>query len=421
MMYLTDHDGQVLAKLRALISSSLQLIYQLRFNHDPPLCLYRVRDLTFLPHLLESGKPSKQITVAELAQKILPTTDANTEELLNQSIERLENETHYKCNYCRGTWRTRQKRPAPHRRQSHPMPTSTSLPKKAMKCAMLHLIVLTPITRHTQYQAPHDTQAGRHPLMANRPNTAHTTAVVNHSRWEQHPVVPTPMQWPPNLQVPLSWPAGRHPLLANHQPLTHIPTHTPNTLLHPSNSSRNSSPTSPISCSTFAVTTRANNHPVSGTSPPAMLEDGRNRGALVTTNSRRSRPAYAKDPLSCKRPTGHTSKPPGSIRSFLAYTSSPQPPHLRKHTQVVGLRSLCQSGTRSSHTKPYYQDKSWLRKCNLKVPKSGSSQYIYTQTMSRKTCRSSSSTSTPSTSATGPSWQETSTGPMSNAVSYGIN
>ena len=95
MMYLTDHDSQVLAKLRALISSSLQLIYQLRFNHDPPLCLYRVRDLTFLPHLLESGKPSKQITVAELAQKLLLTTDANTEELLNQSIERLENETHY--------------------------------------------------------------------------------------------------------------------------------------------------------------------------------------------------------------------------------------------------------------------------------------------------------------------------------------
>ena len=29
MMYLTDHDSQVLAKLRALISSSLQLIYQL--------------------------------------------------------------------------------------------------------------------------------------------------------------------------------------------------------------------------------------------------------------------------------------------------------------------------------------------------------------------------------------------------------
>ena len=95
MMYLTDHDSQVLAKFRALISSSLQLIYQLRFNHDPPLCLCRVRDFTFLPHLLESGKPSKQIKVAELAQKILPTTNANTEELLNQSIERLENETHH--------------------------------------------------------------------------------------------------------------------------------------------------------------------------------------------------------------------------------------------------------------------------------------------------------------------------------------
>ena len=95
MMYLTDHDSQVLAKLRALISTSLQLIYQLRFNHDSPLCLCRVRDFTFLPHLLESGKPSKQITVAELAQKILPTTDANTEELLNLSIERLENETHH--------------------------------------------------------------------------------------------------------------------------------------------------------------------------------------------------------------------------------------------------------------------------------------------------------------------------------------
>ena len=36
IMYLTDRRSQVLAKLRALISSSLQLIYQLRFNHDPP-------------------------------------------------------------------------------------------------------------------------------------------------------------------------------------------------------------------------------------------------------------------------------------------------------------------------------------------------------------------------------------------------
>ena len=90
MMYLTDHRSQVLAKLRALISSSLQLVYQLRFNHDP-----RVRDLTFLPHLLEIGKPSRQITVAELAQKILPTADSNTGKWLNQSIERLDDETYY--------------------------------------------------------------------------------------------------------------------------------------------------------------------------------------------------------------------------------------------------------------------------------------------------------------------------------------
>ena len=95
MTYLTDHRSQVLAKLRALISTALRQIYQLRFNHDPPLCLCRVRDFTFLPHLLESGKPSKQITVADLAQKILLTTDASIEEVLNQSIERLEKETHY--------------------------------------------------------------------------------------------------------------------------------------------------------------------------------------------------------------------------------------------------------------------------------------------------------------------------------------
>ena len=54
-----------------------------------------MRDFTFLPHLLESGKPSKRITVADLAQKILLTTDANIEEVLNRSIERLETQTHY--------------------------------------------------------------------------------------------------------------------------------------------------------------------------------------------------------------------------------------------------------------------------------------------------------------------------------------
>ena len=95
MTYLNDHHCQVLAKLRALISSALQQLYHLRFHHDPPLCLYRVRDFTFLPHLLDSGKPSKQITVADLAQKILLTTDANIEEVLNRSIERLETQTHY--------------------------------------------------------------------------------------------------------------------------------------------------------------------------------------------------------------------------------------------------------------------------------------------------------------------------------------
>ena len=95
MTYLNDHHCQVLAKLRALISSALQQLYHLIFHHDPPLCLYRVRDFTFLPHLLDSGKPSKQITVADLAQKILLTTDANIEEVLNRSIERLETQTHY--------------------------------------------------------------------------------------------------------------------------------------------------------------------------------------------------------------------------------------------------------------------------------------------------------------------------------------
>ena len=95
MTYLNDHHSQVLAKLRALISLALQQLYHIRFHHNPPLCLYRVRDFTFLPHLLESGKPSKQITVADLAQKILLTTDANIEEVLNQSIERLEAQSHY--------------------------------------------------------------------------------------------------------------------------------------------------------------------------------------------------------------------------------------------------------------------------------------------------------------------------------------
>ena len=264
--------------------------------------------------------------MAELAQKILPTTDANTEELLNQSIERLENETHHDQQrqllqrYLEDTAKTSRAPSAPkppdahqHKppKESHEVCNAT--PNRTDADNKAHPVPSTP--QHTSGAPSIDGQPPKYsthncssePLaLGAAPSGAYPNAVASQ---------------------PLSWLAGRHPVVANHQPLTHTPTHTPNTLLHPSNSSRNSSPTSPISCSTFAVITRANNHPVSDTSPPGMLEDGRNRGALVTTNSRRSRPAYAKDPLSCKRPTGHTSRPPGSIPSFLAYTSSPQPPH----------------------------------------------------------------------------------------------
>ena len=390
----------------------------------PALCLYRVRDLTFLPHLLEIGKPSRQITVAELAQKFLQTTDSNTEEWLNQSIERLDNETHYDQQrqllqrHLKGTAETP-------RAPSEPKPSDARLHKPPKGSHEVRSATPNRAVSDTKaYPLPSTPQrtSGAPPIGGQPP-----THNIHNCSSEPLALGAAPIGAYPNAVAtqPASTPelAGGAPPIGGQPPAahTHTPTHTPNTPQSASNSARNSSPISLTSCLTFAVTTRANNHPVSDTSPLGMLEDGRNLGALETTNSKRSRPAYAEDLLSCKRPTGHTSRRPGSIRSFLAFTSSPLPPHLRIHTQAVGLRSSCQSGTRSSHTKPYYQDKSWLHKCNSKAPKSGSSQYTYTQTMSRKTYKSSSSTSTRSTSATGPSWQETSTGPMSNAVSYGTN
>ena len=93
MMYLTDHRSQVLAKLRALINSSLQRIYQLRFNHDPPpVSIPRSRPYLPCHTCSKLANRAGKSTVAELAQKILQTADSNTEEWLNQSIERLDNE-----------------------------------------------------------------------------------------------------------------------------------------------------------------------------------------------------------------------------------------------------------------------------------------------------------------------------------------
>ena len=311
MMYLTDHRSQVLAKLRALISSSLQLIYQLRFNHDPPLCLYRVRDLTFLPHLLESGKPSRQITVAELAQKILLTTDANTEEVLNQSIERLDNETHYDQQrqllqrHLKGTADTSRAPSAPKPSDAH----QHKPPKGSHE-----------VRSATPNRADPDNKA--YPVPSTPQRTSGAPSIdgqppkysIHNCSSEPLALGAAPIGAYPNAVAtqPASTPelAGGAPPIGGQPPAayTHTPAHTPNTPQPPSNSSPNSSPTSPTSCSTFAVTTRANNHPVSDTSPLGMLEDGRDLGALVTTNSKRSRPTQrtycpARDPLDTR--AGH--------------------------------------------------------------------------------------------------------------------
>ena len=225
MTYLNDHHSQVLAKLRALISSALQQLYHLRFHHDPPLCLYRVRDFTFLPHLLESGKPSKQMTVADLAQKILLTTDANIEEVLNQSIERLEAQTHYDQQrqllqrHLESSGKQPGAAPAPKPPEAHQhMPpregqeASNAPPHQPDSTNMAN-----PRPRSQQRTSGAPSSDGQPPI-----HNTHTSPLVSWLQREQHPVVPTPAQWPPHALALLAEgapPSGGQP------PATQAPTH----------------------------------------------------------------------------------------------------------------------------------------------------------------------------------------------------
>ena len=67
MMNLCDSTPQCLAQLRVLIAKSLQHLYVQQYQIEPPRRATRVRDLTFLPHLLELGKPLKSITMQDIA------------------------------------------------------------------------------------------------------------------------------------------------------------------------------------------------------------------------------------------------------------------------------------------------------------------------------------------------------------------
>ena len=209
----------------------------------PPLCLCRVRDFTFLPHLLESGKPSKQITVADLAQKILLTTDASIEEVLNQSIERLEEETHYDQlrqqlqKHLEDTGNKSCAAPAPKPPDAH----QHKPPQEDQEARNASPHRPNPAnTAHPQPRIPQHLSGA--PSSDGRPKKTRTTPGASPLHWEQHPVVPTPMQWTPLSQSLLSGPAGRHPVVANHQPLSHIPTHKPHTRRKPTNSSLSSLP-----------------------------------------------------------------------------------------------------------------------------------------------------------------------------------
>lgn len=56
-----------LRRLRVLISLLLQYIYCLDTHLTPSWSFTRLRDLTFLPHLLQSNKPTGDITVEDMA------------------------------------------------------------------------------------------------------------------------------------------------------------------------------------------------------------------------------------------------------------------------------------------------------------------------------------------------------------------
>ena len=88
-MNLCDCTPQSLAQLRVLIAKCLHLIYEQQYQTEPPRRATRVRDLTFLPHLLGIGKPLRHITVQDIASTIRNCNLPNCAPLLQQQIEQL--------------------------------------------------------------------------------------------------------------------------------------------------------------------------------------------------------------------------------------------------------------------------------------------------------------------------------------------
>ena len=90
MMNLCDSTPQCLAQLRVLLTKSLQHLYEQQYQIEPPHRATRVRDLTFLPHLLELGKPLKYITMQDIVSKLPNGNQPNQATLLQQQLEMLD-------------------------------------------------------------------------------------------------------------------------------------------------------------------------------------------------------------------------------------------------------------------------------------------------------------------------------------------
>ena len=90
MTNLCDSTAQCLAQLRVLLAKSLHHLYEQQYQAEPPRRATRVRDLTFLPHLLELGKPLKHITMQDIVNKLPNGNQPNQATLLQQQIEKLD-------------------------------------------------------------------------------------------------------------------------------------------------------------------------------------------------------------------------------------------------------------------------------------------------------------------------------------------
>ena len=87
MMNLCDYTAPCLAKLRVLIAKSLHHQYKQQYQAEPPRRATRVRDLTFLPHLLELlGKPLKHVTIEDVINKLPIDNGASQATLLQLQI-----------------------------------------------------------------------------------------------------------------------------------------------------------------------------------------------------------------------------------------------------------------------------------------------------------------------------------------------